>query len=109
MAKDTVQFANQESNPMRFVRCRITSGYEAMILSHAADKNGLSGLAATDRIRIMSFENMVARDGVEPPTSAFSELTFPVFPTLQGLPWDCQTLESTSKAVGSWVIAVGDQ
>jgi hypothetical protein len=24
---------------------------------------------------------MVARDGVEPPTPAFSELTFPVFPT----------------------------
>jgi integrase len=24
---------NQESNPMRFVRCKITSGYEAMILS----------------------------------------------------------------------------
>jgi hypothetical protein len=24
---------------------------------------------------------MVARDGVEPPTPAFSELSFPVFPT----------------------------
>jgi len=26
-------------------------------------------------------ETMVARDGVEPPTPAFSELGFPVFPT----------------------------
>jgi hypothetical protein len=26
-------------------------------------------------------ENMVARDGVEPPTPAFSELIVPVFPT----------------------------
>jgi len=24
---------NQESNPMRFVRCKTTSGYEAMILT----------------------------------------------------------------------------
>jgi hypothetical protein len=28
-----------------------------------------------------TIENMVARDGVEPPTPAFSELVFPVFPT----------------------------
>jgi len=27
------------------------------------------------------FKMMVARDGVEPPTPAFSELGFPVFPT----------------------------
>jgi hypothetical protein len=27
------------------------------------------------------FRMMVARDGVEPPTPAFSELAFPVFPT----------------------------
>ncbi len=31
-----------------------------------------SGLAATDRVVIMFFEMMVARDGVEPPTPAFS-------------------------------------
>jgi hypothetical protein len=51
---------------------------------------------------------MVARDGVEPPTPAFSELIVPVFPTTSMLSWDCQTLESTSKARGPWVIAVGD-
>ena len=28
-----------------------------------------------------AIENMVARDGVEPPTLAFSELIFPLFPT----------------------------
>jgi len=28
---------------------------------------------------------MVARDGVEPPTPAFSELMFPVFPTTSGV------------------------
>jgi len=33
-----------------------------------------SGLAIADRILIKSFENMVARDGVEPPTPAFSGL-----------------------------------
>jgi len=31
--------------------------------------------------RLYLIENMVARDGVEPPTPAFSELSFPVFPT----------------------------
>jgi hypothetical protein len=31
--------------------------------------------------RMQVIENMVARDGVEPPTPAFSELGFPVFPT----------------------------
>jgi hypothetical protein len=38
----------------------------------------------TDRIEeysTKSFGMMVARDGVEPPTPAFSELTHPVFPT----------------------------
>ena len=29
-----------------------------------------------------AIENVVARDGVEPPTPAFSDLTFRVFPTL---------------------------
>ena len=29
----------------------------------------------------MQIENVVARDGVEPPTPAFSERNFPVFPT----------------------------
>jgi len=30
------------------------------------------------------------------------------FQQLQGLPWDCQTLESMRKTRGPWVIAVGD-
>jgi hypothetical protein len=47
------------------------------------------------------FGMMVASDGVEPPTPAFSE-------QLQWLSWDCQTLENTSTTHVSWVIAVGD-
>jgi hypothetical protein len=51
---------------------------------------------------------MVARDGVEPPTPAFSELNFPVFPTTSmvavGLP---NTGENVQDA-GSWVIGMGD-
>jgi hypothetical protein len=39
----------------------------------------------------------------------FQNSPFQYFQQLQGLLWDCQTLESTSKTVGSWVIAVGDQ
>ena len=54
------------------------------------------------------FGMMVARDGVEPPTPAFSELVCSVFPTTSRLLRDCQTLESTNKADQSWVIAVGD-
>jgi hypothetical protein len=44
-------------------------------------------------------ENMVASDGVEPPTPAFSELVFPVFPTTLGLLWDCHC--NTAMAVES--------
>jgi hypothetical protein len=33
------------------------------------------------KISAKFFGMMVARDGVEPPTPAFSELIFPVFPT----------------------------
>ena len=53
-------------------------------------------------------ESMVAKDGVEPPTPAFSDSDFQCFQQLQGLPWDCQTLESTIKTREPWVIAVGD-
>ena len=47
---------------------------------------------------------MVAREGVEPPTPGFSELIFPVFPTISRLLRDCKTLETTNKADKSWVI-----
>lgn len=30
------------------------------------------------------------------------------FQQLQGLPWDCRTLESTGKTEQPWVIGVGD-
>jgi hypothetical protein len=33
---------------------------------------------------------------------------FQCFQQLQGLPWDCQTLENTHKTERSWVISVGD-
>jgi hypothetical protein len=52
--------------------------------------------------------NMVARDEVEPPTPAFSELVFAVFLTTSRLLRDCQTLENTNKADQPLVIAVGD-
>jgi hypothetical protein len=35
----------------------------------------------TERKACKLIESMVARDGVEPPTPAFSELIFSVFPT----------------------------
>ncbi len=38
----------------------------------------------------------------------FQNSYYQCFQQLQWLPWDCQTLESTRKASGSWVIAVGD-
>jgi hypothetical protein len=52
---------------------------------------------------IKSFERMVARDGVEPPTPAFSELVFPVFPTTSmvavGLP-NTGKYEESARIVG---------
>jgi hypothetical protein len=44
----------------------------------------IAGYSATREISgwvAKSLKDMVARDGVEPPTPAFSELIFPVFPT----------------------------
>jgi hypothetical protein len=38
----------------------------------------------------------------------FQNSSFQCFQQLQGLPWDCQTLENTGKTDRSWVIAVGD-
>jgi hypothetical protein len=38
----------------------------------------------------------------------FQNSPFQCFQQLQRLPRDCQTLENTGKAEGSWVIAVGD-
>jgi hypothetical protein len=38
----------------------------------------------------------------------FQNSDFQCFQQLQGLPWDCHTLENTGKTEGSWVIAVGD-
>ena len=50
-----------------------------------------------------SFGMMVARDGVEPPTPAFSELVFPVFPTTSmvalGLP-NTGKYEESARTVG---------
>src|ERR1700733_16300366 len=42
---------------------------------------GPNGMKTAQRATLSYEENMVARDGVEPPTPAFSELVFPVFPT----------------------------
>ena len=39
---------------------------------------------------------------------AFSEVTHQCFRQRQGLPWGCQTIESTRKTQEPWVIAVGD-
>jgi len=48
---------------------------------------------------------MVARDGVEPPTPAFSELVFPVFPTTSlvavGLP-NTGKYEESARTVGDY-------
>jgi hypothetical protein len=48
---------------------------------------------------------MVARDGVEPPTPAFSELTHPVFPTTSmvavGLP-NTGKYEENTRTVGDY-------
>jgi hypothetical protein len=38
----------------------------------------------------------------------FQNSDFQCLQQLQGLPWDCHTLENTGKTEGSWVIAVGD-
>ena len=43
------------------------------------------------------FEMMVARDGVEPPTPAFSECVQPVFLRTYKDTWDCQVLVSSCK------------
>jgi hypothetical protein len=48
-------------------------------VDHNWNKKALGSALAVDFVRII--ENMVARDGVEPPTPAFSELYFPVYTT----------------------------
>ncbi|MBZ5615538.1 MAG: hypothetical protein LAO23_16135 [Acidobacteriia bacterium] len=53
-------------------------------------------------------ENMVARDGVEPPTPAFSELIVPVFPTTSMVAVGLLNTGKYEKTSESWVIAVGD-
>jgi predicted AlkP superfamily pyrophosphatase or phosphodiesterase len=53
-------------------------------------------------------ENMAARDGVEPPAPAFSELIVPVFPTTSMVVVGLLNTGKYKKTSGSWVIAVGD-
>jgi hypothetical protein len=64
-----------------------------------------SGLAAANRVLIMSFGMMVARDGVEPPTPAFSAL-ISICNDLTSLRWLRKSFKvresSASLGLGSW-------
>ena len=51
---------------------------------------------------------MVARDGVEPPTPAFSELEIPVFPTTSKVAVGLPNTGKCGQAGEPWVMAVGD-
>src|SRR5436853_4778637 len=67
-----------------------------------------SGLAATDRILIiMSFGMMVARDGVEPPTPAFSSTLCCSLNNLSDFRWPPNLLRSrerhANRGLKSWV------
>ena len=52
-------------------------------------------------------EKMVARDGVEPPTPAFSDLVQPEPTTTYRFAGDCQVPANTRKTKQSWVEIVG--
>jgi hypothetical protein len=56
----------------------------------------------------MFFGMMVARDGVEPPTPAFSELRFSVFPTTSKVAVGLLNTGKYGQHGWMWVIAVGD-
>ena len=53
------------------------------------------------------FGMMVARDGVEPPTPAFSDLVQPKLTTTYRFAGDCQTLANTCRSHRSWAGIVG--
>jgi hypothetical protein len=52
-------------------------------------------------------EEMVARDGVEPPTPAFSDLVQPEPTTAYMAAGDCQVPANTCKAEQSWAGILG--
>ena len=54
-----------------------------------------------------SLKNMVARDGVEPPTPAFSDLSQPDLSTTYRFAGDCQVPANTWKSDQSWAGIMG--
>ncbi len=64
-------------------------------------------LSASGLCRPQGIENMVARDGVEPPTPAFSDLVQPEPTTTYRFAGDCQVPANTCKPDQSWAGIMG--
>jgi hypothetical protein len=56
-----------------------------------------------------SLKIMVARDGVEPPTPAFSDLSQPTLSTTYRFAGDCQILANTCETEQSWAGIMGSK